>query len=389
MPERKDYRRSMWTRGKSLVLGMWLILAVAGSASAGDLRIKIPKKSLSTPVQQLNREGVDAVLKNQYEKAKELFYQAYVLDPGDPFTLNNLGYIAELEGQQDRAQAFYSLAGGQGSGANIERASSPSLRGLTLQSALGGVPDVAIRINRANVEAVRLLSQDRASQADLLLQRTLPLDPKNAFTLNNLGVAKEAQGEYADALKYYGAAAEAHTSQTVVVSMDSAWRGKPVGEMAAESAKRLRKRMGQLQTPESQTALLNMRGVTALNRNDWVRARQDFAEAYKITPMNAFSLNNQAVVSEMYGDLETAQEFYREAQTAPGSRARVGLATRPGFEGFRLDSIADGSESNVTEAIVAAGALRHRETEPVVLKHRDGTPVIEPSASPASTPSHP
>jgi len=372
------------------ILGILLAGVAVLPVQARDFRINIPKKSLSTPVQQLNREGVEAVLKNQYDKAKALFYKAYVLDPGDPFTLNNLGYIAELEGQQDRAQAFYGLAGGLATDANIERASTASLRGLSLQSALSGVQDLAIRINRANVEAVRLLSQDRAWQADALLQRTLTLAPENGFTLNNLGVTKEAEGEYAEALKYYAAAADSHTAETVVVSMDSAWRGKPVATVAAESAKRLRKRMGQLQTPEAQTALLNLRGVAALNRNDWVRAQQNFAQAYSLSPANAFSLNNQAVVAEMNGDLETAQEFYRDAQTAPGSRVHVGLATRPGFEGFRLDSVANGSEANVSGAIETVGAARHRETETVVLKHRDGTPVIEPSnSSPSAPPSHP
>jgi Flp pilus assembly protein TadD len=313
-----------------------------------------------------------------------------VLDPGDPFTLNNLGYIAELEGQQDRAQAFYALAGGQPTDANIERTSSASLRGLSLQKALGGVKDLAIRVNRANVEAVRLLSQDRAWQADALLQGTLALDPKNGFTLNNLGVTKEAEGEYADALKYYAAAADSHTAETVVVAIDPAWRGKPVAAAAAESAKRLRKRMGQLQTPEAQTAVLNMRGVAALNRNDWIQAQQNFAQAYRISPANAFALNNQAVLAEMYGDLETAQEFYRDAQAAPGSHARVGLATRPGLEGFRLNSVANGSESSVSGALETVSAARHRETEPVVLKRRDGTPVIEPgSSSPSAPPSHP
>jgi len=65
-------------------------------------------------------------LKNQYEKAKTLFYKAYVLDPGDPFTLNNLGYIAELEGQQDRAQTFYGLAGDQATDANIDARVRPA-----------------------------------------------------------------------------------------------------------------------------------------------------------------------------------------------------------------------------------------------------------------------
>jgi len=78
------------------------------------------------------------------------------------------------------------------------------------------------------VEAVRLLSQDAPGKRMLFLQNALTLDPKNGFTLNNLGVAKEAEGEYADALKYYAAAADSHTAQTVVVSMDPAWRRKPV-----------------------------------------------------------------------------------------------------------------------------------------------------------------
>jgi hypothetical protein len=69
---------------------------LAHPAHAGDLRIVLPKRSSPTPVQRLNREGVDAVKKNSVDKAKRLFYQAYLLDPDDPFTLNNLGYVAEL-----------------------------------------------------------------------------------------------------------------------------------------------------------------------------------------------------------------------------------------------------------------------------------------------------
>ena len=68
-------------------------------ARAGDtLKITIPRHSHLTPVQRLNREGVDAVKQHQYEKAASLFYKAYLFDPGDPFTLNNLGYISELDG---------------------------------------------------------------------------------------------------------------------------------------------------------------------------------------------------------------------------------------------------------------------------------------------------
>src|ERR1700758_4799356 len=90
------------------------VLIVGGlfsrTAQAGELRIPLPKHSITTPVQQLNRAGVEAVNKHQLDKAKKLFYQAYLLDPNDPFTLNNLGFVSELEGSVDRAQRFYTLA---------------------------------------------------------------------------------------------------------------------------------------------------------------------------------------------------------------------------------------------------------------------------------------
>ena len=87
-----------------------MIFALTLRAYAGDLRITLPKRSHITVVQRLNREGVEAVRKRNYEKAEKAFYQAYLLDPDDPFTLNNLGYVSELQGQVDRAQTFYALA---------------------------------------------------------------------------------------------------------------------------------------------------------------------------------------------------------------------------------------------------------------------------------------
>jgi Flp pilus assembly protein TadD len=377
---------------KRVLLMVVLIAGVEPCALAKDLRITIPRRSQLAPVQRLNREGVDAVQKGHFDKAKALFYKAYLLDPGDPFTLNNLGYIAEMEGQQDRAETFYGLASGQGTEAFIDKASSAGLKGQTLQTALSAARDIPIQVNRANVAAVRLLSEDRAPEADLVLERALTLDAKNGFTLNNMGVAKEAEGEYVDAIRYYSAAVRARTSDTVVVTTSAAWRGKSVSEMAAESARKLNARMNRLQTTESQTALFNLRGVSALNRNDSRAAWENFSQAFRLAPNNAFSLNNQGVMSEISGDLETAQSFYREAQIADGSRARVGLATRRVAEGVRLDSVASGSEDDVSTAMESANQIMRRNAAPVQLKHRDGTLVVEPAVAPAapqSSPSHP
>jgi tetratricopeptide (TPR) repeat protein len=229
----------------------WLLIGFVGivatgfasrCACAGDLKITIPRRSTLTPVQRLNREGVDAVRKHKYSKAEQLFYKAYLFDPDDAFTLNNLGYISELQGQIDRAQRFYALAAEQSSEAVIDRASMKRVQGRPMKEALA-LTDEPLQVNHANVEAVRLLSQGRAPEADLLLQETLKTDSHNVFTLNNMGVAKEMEGEAQDALKYYDQAAGAQSDATAIVTVERNWRGKPVSEMAAQNAKSLREHL--------------------------------------------------------------------------------------------------------------------------------------------------
>jgi Flp pilus assembly protein TadD len=367
-----------------------LLMILAASLSpllyAGDLRINIPKRSQLTPVQRLNREGVEAVNKHHFNKARELFYKAYLFDPGDPFTLNNLGYVAELEGQLERAQTFYAMSAAQSTEARIDQASSKELKGESLQNAISAIHDIPMQVNRANVRAVGLLSDGRIREADTLLQRTLALDPKNAFTLNNLGVAKESQGEYGEALRYYNAAANSHVEDQVIVTMNGSWRGKAISDMARNSADRLRKHMRERQTEQAQVALLNLRGVTAANRNDWSAAQDYFSQAYRLDPGNAFSLNNEGFISERAGDLESAEDFYRQARDAGSSAHRVGLATRPSAEGQKLATVAGTSDDKVTSAIQVASEARHRRGGPVELKRRDGTPV-RPNQPPPTNPS--
>src|SRR6202451_2652056 len=108
--------------GKRLALLAIIAVTVAWAprnAWAADLKLTVPKRSELTLVQRLNRDGVDALRKRQYEKAEALFYKAYLFDPGDPFTLNNLGYISELQGQLERAQKFYALSSEQATDAVI------------------------------------------------------------------------------------------------------------------------------------------------------------------------------------------------------------------------------------------------------------------------------
>ena len=89
-------------------------------------------------------------------KAEQLFYKAYLFDPDDAFTLNNLGYISELQGQIDRAQKFYALSAEQSSEAVIDLASAQRVEGSPMKDAMA-ITDEPLQINHANVEAVRLL----------------------------------------------------------------------------------------------------------------------------------------------------------------------------------------------------------------------------------------
>jgi Flp pilus assembly protein TadD len=377
-------------RTSSRLLALAVLIALAGVSPswAKDLRITIPKRSQLTPVQRLNRDGVEAIEKKNYEKAEALFLKAYLYDPADPFTLNNLGYIAELQGQLERALNFYQLAAKQGSGASIDRSNAKQLEGKPIQDALNGLNDGTMRVNHINVQAVALLSENRNSEADNLLQRAFTLDPHNPFTLNNLGVAKESVGDYDAALKYFDEAAELRSSEPVVVTLDRTWRGKSVSQMAADSAKKLKTRLENTDTPEAQAALLTVRGVAATNRNDWHAARQDFLKAYSLDPDSAFSLNNLGYVSERDGDLETAHFFYTKAQNAGDAGAQVGLASDSAAEGQKLDTVTAASNQKVGVALDQYRQRRRAEPGNVELERRDGTPVDNtPPAPSPNTPS--
>ena len=354
-------------------------------ARAGDIKITLPRRSHLTPVQRLNREGVEAIRNHRYEKAEAYFYKAYLLDPDDPFTLNNLGYTAELQGQVDRAQNFYSLAGREATDATISKASSRRLEGSTLKQALA-IPDKPLQINHDNVEAVRLLSQGRGPEADLLLQKTLKTDPTNIFTLNNLGVAKEMEGESQEALRYYDSAAAVNSDAAAVVTLSRSWRGKPVAEMAAQNARNLRTRLQNQMSLELQLAELNTRGVSAINRNEPQAAQQDFLKAYALDPNNAFANNNIGYLSEIEGDRETAQFFYDRAQELSGANTPVGLASRSSAEGLRLGAVASDSDKKVEAKVQQEQAARRQQHQPVLLLRRDNSAVQEPATPPASVP---
>jgi Flp pilus assembly protein TadD len=360
--------------------------ALAVSAFAGDLRINLPRRTKPTPVQDLNREGVKAVERHNYDRAKRLFYKAYLLDPDDPFTLNNLGYIAELEGDVERASRYYDLSQQMESEALVDKSTTKELEGKTVASVAGNAATNSLQVNRLNVAAIGLLQKDRAPEADVLLTRALTIDPKNAFTLNNLGFAKEKEGELENALAYYTKAANTNSDEPVIVTVHSSWRGKPIRGIAERNAKSVRELLTQTDDADAHVARLNLQGVSALNRNDRRAAREYFQQAYKLRQDDAFTLNNMGYLAEMDGDRETANYYYQKAQAAEHAAQKVGIATRKEAEGQPLATVASTSTGSVDARMQRDLEIKRREGGPVVLRRRDGQPVLEPREAKRPTP---
>src|SRR5581483_10023838 len=147
--------------------------------------------------------------------------------------------------------------------------------------------------------------------------------------------------------------------------------------VAARNANTLREAMQKTASVPDQVARLNLRGVSALNRNDRRQARDYFEQAYKLDPGDAFTLNNMGYVAEMDGDRETANFYYEKAEEARKATSRVDIATRTDAEGRRLGEVARQSGSSVENRMQADLERKRAQGGPVILKRRDNTPVVD------------
>jgi len=240
-----------------------------------------------------------------------------------------------------------------------------------------------MKVNQLNSQAVRLLNQDRAPEADLLLQQALKIEPNNPFSLNNMGFAKEKEGELEDAIRSYSKAAQTGSREPVVVTVNKDWRGRAISEVAAENAEKARKELARSNNTDDQVARLNLRGVSAMNRNDRAAARKYFQEAYKLDPRNSFTINNMGYLAELEGDKETASSFYEQAERARRAAARVAFSTRPEAEGKPVGRIAEQSGALVDSQMEAIAEAKRRGGAPPVLRTRDNRVIID-KARPSS-----
>ena len=352
-------------------------LLTVPALQAKDLRVPIPTRSAATPVQKLNQEGVKQLQKHNLEKAQRTFYKAYLLDPDDPFTLNNLGYISELQGKVERAQRYYELAAKENNSETvIAEATERALRGKKLSEVTGSYSALDLRVNRGNIQAMALLQQGRAQEAEDVLRQTLKLDPKSPFTLNNLGYTTEVQGNLEQALQYYNQASISHSTEPIVVAVDPRWRGRPISDVAFRNSEAIRQRLKAEVSQQEKAARLNLEGVSALNHNQPDQAEQYFRQAYQLDPQNAFSLNNMGFLSELLGDQETASDFYARARRGDQAGTAVSAASRHEMVGEAVGQVAASNIQATDASLQAIVEAKRRKREPIVLRRRDNTPVV-------------
>jgi Flp pilus assembly protein TadD len=350
---------------------------------ASDLQIPIPQRSMSTPSQKLNREGVAELKHGHEKKAKRLFYKAYLLDPEDPFTLNNLGYVAELEGDADRALRYYALAAKQHTDAIIDKSNEATLKGKPLDDAFRRVQDSDRQVSKINEQAIVLMRDGHVFEAKNLLQSALPSHPNDPFLLNNLGYALENIGDVEGALRSYSAAASLHSTRRVVVTPRPKWRGRPISEVAAENSVAMSEQIAKGEGVEASTARLNLRGVAALNDNNASAAKAFFMQAYQQDAQNAFTLNNLGYIAELAGDRESAEMYYQAARAGRDAKAKVSYSTRRDAEGQKMDKLADQNQVDVEATLKAVQDMKRREQKPIELKRRDA---VTPSSTQENTP---
>jgi Flp pilus assembly protein TadD len=371
------------TRTLCAIAGLLAMQLFAGASHgfASDLKVPIPQRGTTTPSQKLNREGVAALKHGHQKKAKELFYRAYLLDPEDPFTLNNLGYVAELEGDADRALRYYALAAKQHTDAVIDQSNEAALKGKPLNDVFRQVEDADRQVSKVNEQAIVLLQAGHVIEARNLLQSALPRFPYDPFLLNNLGYALETIGDIEGAQRSYSAAASLHSTKRVVVTPRLKWRGRPVSEVAAANALAVSEQIARGEGVEAATARLNLRGVAALNDNHPSVARDFFFQAYQRDAHDAFTLNNLGYVSEMAGDRESAEMYYEAARSGRDANAKVSYATRRDAEGQKIDKVADDNQLDVEATLKAIQGAKRRQQRPVQLQRR-GSANPEPDATP-------
>ena len=86
-------------------------ISKVAASNAKKVQAALKKEdTLEAKIARLNQRGVSALNRNDRAEARKYFVQAYKLAPDDAFTLNNMGYVAELNGDRESADFYYAKA---------------------------------------------------------------------------------------------------------------------------------------------------------------------------------------------------------------------------------------------------------------------------------------
>jgi Flp pilus assembly protein TadD len=150
----------------------WQGRSISEVAAAGEDNLRRRMRSMNMTearAAMLALDGVSEVNRNNWEAARKDFVEAWTLDPSSAFALNNLGYVAERDGDMETAQLYYAKARqAADAGQRVGMATHMSAQGKTLSA-------VATDSNRKVDNALETYTQERRRE-----QGPIELIPRGA-----------------------------------------------------------------------------------------------------------------------------------------------------------------------------------------------------------------
>jgi hypothetical protein len=145
----------------------WKGKPISAMAAASSKRLQKRMEAMDSAeasAAMFNFRGVSATNQNDWPAAKQDFLRAYQLNPSDAFSLNNRGYVAEMDGDIETAHFFYEKAKQAGdSGARVGLATQHAAEGRPLSKVaadsnkqVGGELERYSELRRRNTGPVEL-----------------------------------------------------------------------------------------------------------------------------------------------------------------------------------------------------------------------------------------
>ncbi len=140
---------------------------------------------------RLNLRGVAALNDNDPSAAREFFLQAYQRDAQNAFTLNNLGYVAELAGDRESAEMYYEAArSGRDANARVSYATRRDAEGQKIDN-LADDNQIGCG-SHTESDARDEAPRTQTDRTEASRQRSLPSSEQDATPVPPIGVQAPA-----------------------------------------------------------------------------------------------------------------------------------------------------------------------------------------------------